>query len=144
LGEELQRYLGAYAVCVRDGAVLMARQAPDAVDGGRWTLPGGGVLPGEHPDDTVLRELREETGLSGSLGSVLAVYSRVYERSLDRPRPPVQFVGLLYDVTADEGDLVHEIDNTTDRCEWIPVAVLRSFPLVALGEFVADLLEAGA
>jgi ADP-ribose pyrophosphatase YjhB (NUDIX family) len=50
-GESRDTKLGAYAFCVRgDGAVLLARMAPDAPDAGLWTLPGGGVEFGEHPD----------------------------------------------------------------------------------------------
>lgn len=32
-----------------------------------WQLPGGGILPGETPEKAVLRELREETGLRGTV-----------------------------------------------------------------------------
>jgi ADP-ribose pyrophosphatase YjhB (NUDIX family) len=44
------------------GRVLLIRRgrAPSI---GSWTLPGGRLEPGESPEQAVLRELREETGL---------------------------------------------------------------------------------
>ncbi|HEY6409704.1 MAG TPA: NUDIX hydrolase [Ktedonobacteraceae bacterium] len=32
-----------------------------------WILPGGALLPGEKPEEAVLRELYEETGLNGNI-----------------------------------------------------------------------------
>jgi ADP-ribose pyrophosphatase YjhB (NUDIX family) len=118
--------------------------APDSPDAGLWTLPGGGVEFGEHPEDAVLRELREETGLIGERGEVVAVYSRTYERSPSRDRR-FQHVGLIYEVLAAEGDLLHEVGGSTDECRWVARADLPSHPPVELAAFaLARLIGAKA
>jgi 8-oxo-dGTP diphosphatase len=143
-GECGETRFGAYAFCLRgDGAVLLARMAQDSPDAGSWTLPGGRVEFGEHPDDAVLRELREETGLIGERGQVVAVYSHTYERSPTHPRPPFQHLGLIYEVRAEEGELLHEVGGSTDLCQWVAQAELPSHPLVELAAFaVAELIRA--
>lgn len=143
-GERGETRVGAYAFCVRgDGAVLLARMAPNSPDAGLWTLPGGGVEFGEHPDDAVLRELREETGLIGERGQVVAVYSHTYSRSPTRARPPFQHLGLIYEVRVEEGELLHEVGGSTDVCQWVAQAELPSHPLVELAAFaVSELIRA--
>ena len=44
------------------GEVLLVRRADD----GRWAMPGGWVDPGETPEQAVVREVAEETGLQVS------------------------------------------------------------------------------
>src|SRR3954466_8680622 len=56
--------LGAYAVVVRDEALLLTRVSPLGFPAGWWGLPGGGVDQGESPADAMVRELHEETGLA--------------------------------------------------------------------------------
>jgi len=52
--------VGADATVFDDnGRILLVRRADD----GLWGLPAGWVEPGEHPSDTVTRELREELGV---------------------------------------------------------------------------------
>ncbi|HEV2126341.1 MAG TPA: NUDIX domain-containing protein [Chloroflexota bacterium] len=78
-------YVGAYAVCVRDERILLARLVAGVMDAGMWTLPGGGLNWGEDPAVGVLRELEEETGLTGTITGILGIYSRSFLRSPERP-----------------------------------------------------------
>lgn len=48
------------------GRLLLIRRANPPAQG-TWSLPGGRVEPGESSEDAVVRELHEETGLSGIL-----------------------------------------------------------------------------
>jgi 8-oxo-dGTP diphosphatase len=48
-----------------DGRVLLIRRSPrSGVDPGAWDLPGGKMDYGERLVDTLVREIREETGLT--------------------------------------------------------------------------------
>lgn len=50
-----------YTAVIRDQQVLMVRHIHDGRD--YWTLPGGGVEPGETPAQAAEREVFEETGI---------------------------------------------------------------------------------
>jgi mutator protein MutT len=70
--------LAAYALVIDDAdRVLLARQPDGRRFVGRWSLPGGGVEPGEHPEQAVVREVREETGLEVTVGALAEVISDV-------------------------------------------------------------------
>ncbi|MBQ6786412.1 MAG: NUDIX hydrolase [Lachnospiraceae bacterium] len=53
------------AIVVRNGAVLVEKTYYE----GRYfyALPGGGIEEGESPEETALRELKEECGLDGKI-----------------------------------------------------------------------------
>jgi ADP-ribose pyrophosphatase YjhB (NUDIX family) len=56
-------YLAVSAAIFRDGKVLIVRRARPPAHG-LYTLPGGGVELGETLEQAVIREVREETGLT--------------------------------------------------------------------------------
>ncbi|WP_053853075.1 NUDIX hydrolase [Streptomyces sp. NRRL B-24085] len=127
--------VAAYAVCVRDGQVLLARW----IDHGRprWTLPGGGMEHGEDPYDTVLREVAEETGHRVEVTGVLGVRSaRFPERRRFGRTVEAHHVGLLYEARVTGGELRFEVGGSTDTAAWHDldaVPELERVPLVDFG-----------
>jgi mutator protein MutT len=59
------------AAIVWHGQVLAARRTAPAALAGRWELPGGKVEPGERPEEALVRECREELGVSVEVGEPL-------------------------------------------------------------------------
>lgn len=55
--------VAACALVDADGRVLLAQRPAHKQLGGLWEFPGGKVEPGETPEETVVRELKEELGI---------------------------------------------------------------------------------
>ncbi len=53
----------ACALVDADGRVLIAERPAGKAMAGLWEFPGGKVEAGERPEDTLIRELKEELGI---------------------------------------------------------------------------------
>jgi 8-oxo-dGTP diphosphatase len=137
--------LAAYAVCIEDGRVLLARHVPPKGES-TWTLPGGKVEQGEDPFDAVIREVAEETGCDAAVERLLGVDSRVIpaaDRLLGGPEH--QNVGIFYGVRITGGQLRPEPNGETAESVWTPipdVACLRRSSLVDIGLALAQTVPA--
>ena len=74
--------VGAGAFLVRDGKLLVVRKTYGP-SRGFWTIPSGYVEPHESIVQTIEREVKEETGIAGRAGPILAVRNRVTEAAND-------------------------------------------------------------
>jgi ADP-ribose pyrophosphatase YjhB (NUDIX family) len=135
--------IAAYAVCLEQGRVLLARHV--AGDETTWTLPGGRVEHAEDPFHAVTRELSEETGYDGVVERLLGVDSRVISAAVARAGVEHQNVGIFYRVRVTSGRLRAEPDGATVEPTWTPigeVASLRRSSLVDTGLTLARTLPA--
>lgn len=128
--------IGSYSLCLdADGRILLARLSALEVDVGAWTMPGGGINFGEHPDAAAVRELEEETGLIGEIEGVAGIFSHVYRKSTFTGGDDLHFLGIIYRMRIVGGELRDEVDGTTDTCAWLSPAELEGIRLVELAAF---------
>lgn len=131
-------------VIVRDdeGRLLLSRISAELPDlEGQWSMPGGGLEWGEHPVDAARRELEEETGITADIGEVVAIFSRAFVRSPERPRPSLHMIGHVFRGTNPHGELRHEATGTSNQAAWFTLDEVRALPHVELVDFCLDLVD---
>lgn len=119
-----------FAVCLyhrrADGLILGVSRKNDPT---KFGLPGGKVDPGEEPEQAIVREVAEETGLV--VNDVRPVFIRVCEAGKD---------GLSYVVTTFVGSISGNIHTEeTGVVQWVSEAELLSGPF---GQYNAALFHA--
>ncbi len=134
--------VGCYAWIEQEGRVLLPhwREGEPGRERHGWTLPGGGVEPGESPEQTCLREVREETGLTVELGGLLGVRNHWIsaEKRFRRTTRPLQALQVVYVARVTGGTLTREVDGTTDDVRWVDLPELGSLTTVSLVDAAAE------
>ena len=98
--------VGVEATVFRDGRLLLIKRHDD----GLWAVPGGLVEVGETLTAAALRELREETGLVGTIEGLLGVFdSRLWESRLKS-----QLYHVIFEAAVPEGTPV----ITNEATDW--------------------------
>lgn len=82
----------AGAIIVRGKKVLLVKRSRDPYKG-TWMFPAGFIDFGEHPEETLKREIKEETGLEFKKAVLFKLL-----QSVDDPRSPGHFL-FLYKVS---------------------------------------------
>jgi len=132
--------VAAYNVCVDEHDRLLLCRLSDITEApGSWTLPGGGIEFGEHPEAGAIRELREETGLLGRIVELLTVDSLHRPARTGEDGADYHSIRIVYRTEITGGILTHETNESTDRAAWCTRAELATLPLVSTSELGARL-----
>lgn len=110
--------IGVGAVIWRGPDALLLVRRGKAPRLGEWSLPGGGVEPGETLREALSREVAEETGLSIEIGDLIDMVDLIHRDEAGA----VSFHYVLADFSARwrSGEAVAASDVTD--CKWVAAA----------------------
>ena len=112
------------AVVLDGQRVVLVKRGQEPLKG-RWSLPGGVVEAGEELHAAVVREVREETGLTVQVGDVVEVLDRI-TRDADG-RIEFHYVIIDYVCRVAGGSLACASD--ADDAQWVDRAELTGYDL---------------
>jgi ADP-ribose pyrophosphatase YjhB (NUDIX family) len=122
--------MASYAVAVNDGQILLAHIAPGVPLEGHWTLPGGGIDWGEHPEAALVREVHEETGLLLDSFELAGIDSETLGEAA--VRPAVHAVRFIFRCATSGEPQVVEENGSVDDAAWIALDDLDEIPTVTI------------
>lgn len=114
--------VAAYAVVRSARGILMTELSGRTSRPGTWALPGGGLDPGEDPDDAVVREVWEESGQHVRLMAAIDVISAHWiGRAPSGRLEDFHAIRLIYSAAcpAPTDPVVHDVGGTTASAAWM-------------------------
>lgn len=102
------KHLGVYGLVIKEEEVLLIKKAVGPYKG-KLDLPGGTVNFGERPNETLIREFDEETGLAITDYSLFDVDSVKFLYKENDKSIMVHHVGIFYKILEYENDIKENI-----------------------------------
>ena len=124
-------------VVIKDGKILLIKRVSPPY-AGYWAIPGGKIEPGEHVEECVIREIKEETNLDCEVESLNGIASEIVhdKKTGEKKSHFMVFVVKLKPkhseiIETDEGELKWFDIDKLDNEKMIPsdLLMLREFVL---------------
>lgn len=91
------KQFGVYAIVIKDNKILLIKKAKGPYSG-KLDLPGGTIEFGEKPEETLIREVKEETGIIPTKYNLLDVDSIKFDWHCEDNIIKVHHVGIIYKI----------------------------------------------
>ncbi|TLP79061.1 NUDIX domain-containing protein [Nesterenkonia sphaerica] len=129
--------MSAYAVITDSDNRMLLPHWMEQGFGSGWTVPGGGIDPGEDPADAVVREVFEESGYQVEVAELLGIDNLVIpgERrtpSSGRRGIALQNLRIVYRAHITGGELTVETDGSTNDVAWFTPSEIDRLDRVSL------------
>jgi 8-oxo-dGTP diphosphatase len=121
-----QPVVGVGAVIVKEGKIVLIKRGNEPSKG-KWTIPGGLVELAESPEQAVIRETKEETGVDVEDPTLIDVVSNV---DLDEQgRVKYHYIIIDYLVRVKGGNL--QVASDAAELGLVPLNEVESYDLTA-------------
>ncbi|QGN59262.1 NUDIX hydrolase [Nostocoides sp. HKS02] len=133
-GERARPYqrTAAYGVVTSKRGLLLTELSARTSAPGRWTLPGGGLDPGEEPVAALHREVWEESGQQIEGVRLLEAHtSHWIGRAPSGRLEDFHAVRIVYAAwcPAPTDPVVHDVGGSTESVRWVPFDEVERYPL---------------
>ena len=129
--------VGVGAVVVEEGRVLLVRRGTEPLLG-RWSLPGGLLEVGESLSAGVVREVREETGLTVEPLELIELLDRIH-----REGERVRYHYVIADYLCRVAGGALQAASDADAARWVERAEWNSHSALQLDPVTVRVIEMG-
>lgn len=116
--------VGVGAVIIHDRRVLLVKRGHPPF-AGEWSIPGGALELGETVRDAVIREVREETGITVKPNTLLGVYDRVIRDAASRTVYHYVLIDFLCTASSEEINAASD----AEEARWFTMEEVSRMPL---------------
>jgi len=121
-----QPVVGVGAVIIKEGTIALIKRGNEPSKG-KWTIPGGIVELAESPEQAVIREGEEETGLTVDNPTLIDVVSNV---NLDE-QGKVKYHYVIIDYLVHVKSGTARAASDAEELRWVPFQEVEAYNLTA-------------